>query len=100
MTLARTWSVGLAGVTGHLVTVEADLSAGLPGTAVIGLPDPAIIQSRDRIRAAILNSGHKWPDRRITLALSPAGRRADRRPGPSCRWPSVLDSPDVSVDRT
>jgi len=75
MTLARTWSVGLTGVAGHLVTVEADLSAGLPGTAVIGLPDPAIIQSRDRIRAAILNSGHRWPDRRITLALSPAGLR-------------------------
>ncbi|HEY5880835.1 MAG TPA: YifB family Mg chelatase-like AAA ATPase [Nakamurella sp.] len=75
MTLARTWSVGLTGVTGQLVTVEADLSAGLPGTAVIGLPDPAIIQSRDRIRAAILNSGHRWPDRRITLALSPAGLR-------------------------
>ena len=75
MTLARTWSIGLTGVTGHLVTVEADLSAGLPGTAVIGMPDPAIIQSRDRIRAAIVNSGHKWPDRRITLALSPAGLR-------------------------
>ncbi len=75
MTLARTWSVGLTGVTGQLVTVEADLSAGLPGTAVIGMPDPAITQSRDRIRAAILNSGHRWPDRRITLALSPAGLR-------------------------
>ena len=69
MTLARTWGVGLVGLVGQLVTVEADLSAGLPGTAVIGLPDPAIIQSRDRIRAAVLNSGHKWPDRRITLAL-------------------------------
>src|SRR6478736_8101403 len=75
MTLARTWGVGLVGLVGQLVTVEADLSAGLPGTAVIGLPDPAIIQSRDRIRAAVLNSGHKWPDRRITLALSPAGLR-------------------------
>lgn len=75
MALARTWSVGLTGIVGQLVTVEADLAAGLPGTAVIGMPDQAIIQSRDRIRAAIVNSGHKWPDRRITLGLSPAALR-------------------------
>jgi magnesium chelatase family protein len=75
MTLARTWSVGLTGLVGQLVAVEADLSAGLPGTAVIGMPDQAIVQSRDRIRAAIVNSGHKWPDRRITLGLSPAALR-------------------------
>lgn len=75
MTLARTWSVGLTGLVGQVVTVEADLSAGLPGTSVIGMPDQAIVQSRDRIRAAIVNSGHKWPDRRITLGLSPAALR-------------------------
>ncbi len=75
MALARTWSIGLTGLVGQLVAVEADLSAGLPGTAVIGLPDQAIVQSRDRIRAAIVNSGHPWPDRRITLGLSPAALR-------------------------
>jgi len=72
MTLARTWAVALNGLAGQLVAVEADLAAGLPGTTVIGMGDAAVTQARDRIRAAVLNSGHKWPDRRITLALSPA----------------------------
>lgn len=72
MALARAWSVALDGVGGHLVQVEADLAGGLPGTTVIGLGDAAVCQARDRVRAAVLNSGHKWPDKRITLALSPA----------------------------
>jgi magnesium chelatase family protein len=72
MTLARTWAVALNGIAGHVIAVEADLAAGLPGTTVIGMGDAAVTQARDRIRAAVLNSGHKWPDRRITLALSPA----------------------------
>lgn len=72
MTLARTWAVALSGITGHLIAVEADLAAGLPGTTVIGMGDAAVTQARDRIRAAVVNSGHRWPDRRITLALSPA----------------------------
>src|SRR6478735_10743196 len=72
MTLARTWAVALTGIAGHLVAVEADLAAGLPGTTVIGMGDAAVTQARDRIRAAVLNSGQRWPDRRITLALSPA----------------------------
>lgn len=72
MSLARTWSVALDGVSGHLVQVEADLAGGLPGTTVIGLGDAAVYQARDRVRSAVINSGHKWPDKRITLALSPA----------------------------
>lgn len=72
MALARTWAVALSGIAGQLVTVEADLAPGLPGTTVIGMGDAAVNQARDRIRAAVLNSGHRWPDRRITLALSPA----------------------------
>ena len=72
MALARAWAVALTGVTGHLIAVEADLAAGLPGTTVIGMGDAAVTQARDRIRAAVVNSGQKWPDRRITLALSPA----------------------------
>ncbi len=72
MTLARTWAVALNGIAGHLIAVEADLAAGLPGTTVIGMGDAAVTQARDRIRAAVVNSGQRWPDRRITLALSPA----------------------------
>ncbi len=70
--LARSWSVGLTGLQGHLVEVEADLAQGLPGLTVIGLPDASVGEARDRVRAAIVNSGERWPAQRITLALSPA----------------------------
>ncbi|MDQ1463620.1 MAG: magnesium chelatase family protein [Actinomycetota bacterium] len=72
MALARAWSVALAGVQGTVVEVEADLAPGLPGLTIIGLPDAALSESRDRVRAALLNSGEAWPQRRITLGLSPA----------------------------
>jgi magnesium chelatase family protein len=72
MALARAYAVGLVGVDGHVVEVEADLAQGLPGLTVIGLPDAALAEARDRVRAAVVNSGQAWPQRRITLALSPA----------------------------
>jgi magnesium chelatase family protein len=72
MALARAWSVALVGLDGHVVEIEADLAQGLPGLTMIGLPDAALAESRDRIKAAIVNSGEQWPSRRITLALSPA----------------------------
>jgi magnesium chelatase family protein len=72
MALARTYSVALVGVTGHVVEVEADIANGLPGMTLVGLPDTALREARDRIRAAILNSGENWPQRRITVGLSPA----------------------------
>jgi len=72
MGLARTWSITLTGIIGQLVEVEADLAPGLPGCTLVGLPDAALSEARDRIRAAILNSGESWPSRRITLGLSPA----------------------------
>ena len=60
---------------GQVVEVEADLSAGLPGLTFTGLADAAVVEARDRIRAAVLNSGAVWPNRRITLALLPADVR-------------------------
>ena len=72
MALARAYAVGLVGLQGHVVEVEADLAQGLPGLTVIGLPDAALAEARDRVRAAVVNSGQPWPQRRITLALSPA----------------------------
>ena len=72
MALARALSVALLGVEGQIVDVEADLADGLPGLTMIGLPDAALHEARDRIRAAIVNSGESWPSRRITLALLPA----------------------------
>jgi magnesium chelatase family protein len=70
--VARSYAVGLVGLDGHVVEVEADLAQGLPGLTVIGLPDAALAEARDRVRAAVVNSGQPWPQRRVTLALSPA----------------------------
>jgi magnesium chelatase family protein len=75
MALARCHAVALVGVDGHVVEVEADLNAGIPALFVIGLPDTSLYEARDRVRAAISNSGELWPQRRITLALSPASLR-------------------------
>lgn len=72
MSYAKVLCVGLLGVTGHLVEVEADLSPGLPTVVLSGLPDTALNEARDRVRAAIVNSGQRWPNRRITVNLLPA----------------------------
>ena len=72
MGLARAWSIGLRGLDGEVVEIEADLGQGLPGVSLVGLPDASLAESRDRVRAAVVNSGETWPARRITLALSPA----------------------------
>ena len=72
MGYARVRSVGLVGLDGHLVEVEADLAQGIPSFVMSGLPDAAVCQARDRVRAAVLNSGEAWPNRRITVNLLPA----------------------------
>jgi magnesium chelatase family protein len=72
VTLARTWSVGLAGVSGAMVEVEVDMAAGVPQVVLVGLPDAVVRQSVDRVRAAVVNAGQKFPQRRITIGLSPA----------------------------
>jgi magnesium chelatase family protein len=68
--LARTSSVALVGVTGHLV--EVDIANGLVRMILVGLPDTALREARDRIRAAITDSREQWPQRKITVGLSPA----------------------------
>jgi magnesium chelatase family protein len=72
MSLARTYGVVISGVDAHLVEVEAHLVTGLPGMSIVGLADTAVGEARDRVRAAVLNSGARWPERRITVGLSPA----------------------------
>ncbi|MGK2867626.1 MAG: YifB family Mg chelatase-like AAA ATPase [Mycobacterium sp.] len=72
MTLGRAFAVAIRGLDGLTVEIEADISAGLPGVHLVGLPDTALQESRDRVRAAITNCGNSWPDTRLTLALSPA----------------------------
>jgi len=70
--LARTSSVALVGVTGQVVEIEVDIANGLVGMILVGLPDTALREARDRIHAAIVNSGERWPQRKITVGLSPA----------------------------
>ncbi len=68
-------SATLLGVDGHPVAVEVHVSNGLPGFTVVGLPDAACRESRDRVRAAFLSSGITWPLRRVTVNLAPSGVR-------------------------
>src|SRR5205823_3886570 len=65
-------SIALVGVEGHPVEIETDIANGLPCLLLVGLPDTALREARDRIRAAIINSHEQWPQRRVTVGLSPA----------------------------
>ncbi|GFG49785.1 hypothetical protein CQY20_04080 [Mycolicibacterium agri] len=72
MALGRAFSVAVRGLEGEIVEIEAHIASGLPGVHLVGLPDAALQESRDRVRAAITNCGNDWPQSRLTLALSPA----------------------------
>jgi len=69
MALGRAFSVAVRGLDAALVEIEADITSGLPGVHLVGLPDAALQESRDRVRAAITNCGNSWPMARLTLAL-------------------------------
>ena len=73
--LAIVPSATLLGVEGKSVTVEVHVSNGLPGFTIVGLPDTACRESRDRVRAALLSSGMDWPLRRVTVNLAPSDMR-------------------------
>ncbi|HLT85180.1 MAG TPA: YifB family Mg chelatase-like AAA ATPase, partial [Phototrophicaceae bacterium] len=72
MGLARTWSVALVGVEGHLVQVEAHAASGLPAFILVGLPDTSLSEAKERVRAAVTSSTLPWDARRRTVNLSPA----------------------------
>lgn len=72
MSLGRAFSVAVTGVQGAIVEIEAFIAGGLPGVHLVGLPDAALQEARDRVRAAITHCGFDWPMTRLTLALSPA----------------------------
>jgi len=72
MAFAHTGSVALLGVDGVVVEVQADLEPGVAAFTIVGLPDKALSEARDRVRAAVVNSGEKWPQRKLTVGLSPA----------------------------
>lgn len=73
--ISRVDSLGLRGISGYTVSVECFISGGLPAFEIVGLPDAAVKEARERVRAAIKNSGFKFPVSRITLNLAPANTR-------------------------
>lgn len=82
--LARVWSSSLVGIDAVKVGVEIDVSGGLPGIVVVGLPDTAVQESRERVKAALKNAGYSFPTRKIVINLTPADLRKE---GPSFDLP-------------
>jgi magnesium chelatase family protein len=85
--LAKVLSCAVIGLDGVLVEVEVDLGQGLPGLTIVGLPDAAVQESKERVRAAIRNSGGSFPLKRITINLAPADVKKE---GPSYDLPIAL----------
>lgn len=75
--LSKIFSATLEGIDGFLVDVEVDVSPGLPAFSIVGLPDAAVQEARERVRSAIKNSGFEFPARRITVNLAPADIRKE-----------------------
>lgn len=72
MTLGRSKGVALLGITGSIIDIETDISDGLPMYILLGLPDAALTESRDRVRAALTNCDEIWPNKKTTVSMSPA----------------------------
>ena len=72
MTLGRTKGVSLQGLLGSVIDIEVDIADGIPIYSLLGLPDTSLQESRDRVRAALINTGQKWPNKKVTVSLSPA----------------------------
>src|SRR3954462_5457905 len=85
--LARVITFAIDGVDARRVDVEADVRAGLPAFTVVGLADKAVRESRDRVRAAVVNSGFEFPAKRITVNLAPAYLR---KAGPGFALPIAM----------
>ena len=85
--LARVYSCAVIGLEGVIVEVEVDTSQGLPGMDIVGLPDAAVQESRQRVLAAIKNAGYPYPRSRLTINLAPASVRKE---GPAYDLPIAL----------
>jgi magnesium chelatase family protein len=72
MTIGRTKGIALQGLLGSVIDIECDIADGIPTYSLLGLPDTSLQESRDRVRAALSNTGQKWPNKKITVSLSPA----------------------------
>ncbi|CAN5897601.1 YifB family Mg chelatase-like AAA ATPase [soil metagenome] len=87
MSVCRAWSFTLLGIDAVPVEVEVDVSAGLPGFAIVGLPDTAVQEARERVRVAVTNSGYKFPTKKVIVNLAPANLRKE---GPAFDLPIAL----------
>ncbi len=87
MPLAKVYSCAVVGLEGELVEVEVDLGQQVPAFAIVGLPDAAVKEAADRVRAAIRNSGFRMPGRRVTVNLAPADIRKE---GPAYDLPMAV----------
>jgi len=85
--LSRVCSYGISGLDVYPMTIEVDVSRGLPSTVIVGLPDNAVKESKERVRSAIKNSGYVYKPQRITVNLSPADIKKE---GPSFDLPIAL----------
>jgi magnesium chelatase family protein len=85
--LARVWSASIVGIDAVKVGVEADVSGGLPKIVVVGLPDSAVQEAKERVRATLKNSGYAFPMRSIVINLTPADLRKE---GPSFDLPIAI----------
>ena len=74
---ARTYGSTTQGVDGFIIDVEVDVSAGMPGTDIVGMPDTAVRESKERVRTAIKNSGIKYAPQKVTINLAPADIKKD-----------------------
>ncbi len=87
MALAKVLSCAVVGLDGELVDVEVDIAQGIPAFAIVGLPDAAVQEAKERVRSAIRNSGFPFPNRRITVNLAPADIRKE---GPAYDLPIAV----------
>lgn len=97
--LARVKTAAVVGLDAQIVEVEVDIASGLPATVIVGLPDTAVQEARERVRAAIRNSGCNFPARRITINLAPADLK---KAGPAYDLPIaigiLLSSGQINAD--
>lgn len=75
--LAKVFSAGVLGIEGCLIEIEVDIAKGLPQVCVVGLPDAAVKESKDRVRAALKNSSYAFPIKRLTINLAPADTKKE-----------------------
>ena len=87
MALSKIYSIGLMGLYGYVIETEADVSSGLPSFDIVGLPDTAVKESKERVRSAISNAGFEFPLKKVTVNLAPGDMKKE---GPGFDLPIAI----------